>query len=84
MAQQGTSPPAGVTPANHAPAHEAQQRIDPSCPTDGAAAQPQAQQPQQPGGGGAPGTGASPTPGLSPAEAVNEEQRKRSGLRDGS
>jgi hypothetical protein len=48
------------------------------CPT-GLASGPQAQQPQQPGGGGAPGTGVNPEPPASPGEGVTEEQMKRSG-----
>jgi hypothetical protein len=42
------------------------------CPT-GLVDDPQAQQPQQTGGGGAPGTGS--TPSYSPGEDVTEEQQ---------
>ncbi|MFL5242195.1 MAG: hypothetical protein ACJ8FY_08810 [Gemmataceae bacterium] len=50
---------------------------------------PQAQQPEQSGGGGAPETGSESadeelplSAEFSPGEGVNEEQRKRSGLDD--
>jgi hypothetical protein len=60
MEQQGTSTPGGASAADPMPGKAAKQpapkRPPEACPPD-IANHPQAQQPQQPGGGGAPETG---------------------------